>query len=155
MGIEIDFAKYDDLENILNLVKELAEYEKMPEAVSASLADYQKAFDQKRIFILKATKEKEIVGMAVYYYTFSTWKGRMMYLEDLYVKENARRNGVGKLIFDRLLQDCEEKDCILLKWQVLNWNEPAVRFYEKIGATIEKEWWNGKIYLPKYKHLQV
>lgn len=155
MDIQIDFGNYDDLPDILNLVKELAVYEKMPHAVSSSLRDYQNAFNENRIFILKATQDQEIIGMALYYYTFSTWKGRMMYLEDLYVKEKGRRHGVGKLLFDRLLQDCEEKDCVLLKWQVLDWNEPAIKFYEKIGATIEKEWWNGKMYLPKYKHLQV
>ena len=149
MDIKIQKAYKKDLPDVLNLVKELAIYEKMPHAVTATLDDYELALDENRIQILKAEKDGKMVGMALYYLTFSTWKGKMMYLEDLYVQEEYRRFGVGKMIFDALLQDCSDQNCILLKWQVLDWNVPAVRFYEKIGATIEKEWWNGKIYLRK------
>ncbi len=77
--------------------------------------------------------------------TFSTWKGKMLYLEDFVVKEAFRKKGVGQVLWNKYIDIAKEKDCALVKWQVLDWNEPAVKFYEKNGATIEKEWWNGKI----------
>jgi len=146
MDILVRKAKRDDLKTILDLVVELAVYEKEPDAVTASLADYQLAFDKQRIQILVAEDAGKIVGMTLYYLTFSTWKGKMMYLEDFVVNEAYRRTGVGELLWHALKEDCKRQKCILLKWQVLDWNEPAIKFYEKHGATIEKEWWNGKIY---------
>ena len=139
-------AVRNDLQAVLDLVVELAIYENEPEAVTASLLDYQLAFDENRIQIIVAEDESKIVGIALYYLTFSTWKGKMMYLEDFVVSESYRRTGVGELIWEALKEDCKRQKCILLKWQVLDWNEPAIKFYEKHNATIEKEWWNGKIY---------
>jgi len=139
-------AVRNDLQAVLDLVVELAIYENEPEAVTASLLDYQLAFDENRIQIIVAEDESKIVGIALYYLTFSTWKGKMMYLEDFVVSESYRRTGVGELIWEALKEDCKRQKCILLKWQVLDWNEPAIKFYEKHHATIEKEWWNGKIY---------
>lgn len=149
MNISISKASKIDLPQVLGLVQELATYEKMPDAVTAVIEDYEAAMEENRIYVLKAENEGKMVGMALYYLTFSTWKGKMMYLEDFYVQEEYRKFGIGKMIFDALLEDCAAKNCILLKWQVLDWNIPAIKFYEKIGATIEKEWWNGKIYLQK------
>jgi len=139
-------AVRNDLQAVLDLVVELAIYENEPEAVTASLSDYQLAFDENRIQIIVAEDESKIVGIALYYLTFSTWKGKMMYLEDFVVSESYRRTGVGELIWEALKEDCKRQKCILLKWQVLDWNKPAIKFYEKHHATIEKEWWNGKIY---------
>jgi GNAT superfamily N-acetyltransferase len=85
--------------------------------------------------------------MVIYYETFSTWKGRMLYLEDFYVKETARRFGVGQKLFNAFHETAREKDCKITKWQVLDWNIPAVKFYKKNNAIIEKEWWNVKIFL--------
>ena len=148
--INVRKATTEDLQAVLNLVIELAIYEKEPDAVTATLEDYQLAFDEQRIQILVAEDQGRVVGMALYYLTFSTWKGKMMYLEDFVVTESYRRKGVGELIWDALTQDSKEQNCILLKWQVLDWNEPAIKFYKKVNATIEKEWWNGKIYFEKY-----
>lgn len=77
---------------------------------------------------------------------WSTWKGKMLYLEDFVVKENVRGHGVGKLLFDALIAEAKRLDCVMMKWQVLDWNIPAIRFYEKYDTVFDKEWWNGKIY---------
>lgn len=146
MKISIRKATRVDLRAALDLVIELAVYEEEPDAVTASIEDYQLAFDENRIQILVAEDAGNIVGMALYYLTFSTWKGKMMYLEDFVVTESYRRTGVGEMIWQALTEDCKRQKCILLKWQVLDWNQPAINFYKKNNATIEKEWWNGKIY---------
>ena len=138
-------AKITDFEAIIDLVKELAEYENEPNAVTSKLEDYVHAFNQNDIYVLVAEEEDEIIGMALYYKAFSTWKGPMMYLEDFVVKSNSRRKGIGQQLFDAFLQDSKDRGAIMVKWQVLDWNELAINFYQKNGATIEKEWLNGKI----------
>ncbi len=143
--IRIRFAESADLEAIRALVVELAIFEKEPDAVLATQNDYQEAFNSGLIEVYVAETEGKIVGMSLFYDTFSTWKGKMLYLEDFVVKETYRSKGVGKLLFDKTLSYAKESGCKLMKWQVLDWNEGAVKFYEREGATIEKEWWNGKI----------
>ncbi len=147
MEIKVRKAKREDLGTILKLVVELAVFEKEPEAVTATIGDYEKAWDSGLIDCIVATDDEKIVGTALFYDTFSTWKGKMLYLEDFVVNENYRSKGIGKMIYDRLFAEAEERGSILVKWQVLDWNEGAVRFYEREGATIEKEWWNVKKYL--------
>jgi GNAT superfamily N-acetyltransferase len=138
-------AQVDDLSDILSLVQDLAIYEKEPDAITTDLNEYKKCFEEGIFEAILAKKEENTIGMALYYTTFSTWKGCMIYLEDFIVKEPFRQSGVGAMIFDRLLTISKEKDAKLVKWQVLDWNTPAVKFYEKNGAVIEKNWWNGKI----------
>lgn len=142
-------AVYDDLEAVHELVRELAIYEKAEAEFTASLADYQSDWNDGIFEVLVAEEADEIFGMALYYLTYSTWKGRMMYLEDFVVKEAARQGGIGQVLFDAFLKEAKKEGCRLTKWQVLDWNEPALRFYEKNKATIEKEWWNGKLFLEK------
>ena len=146
-NVKIRKARREDLEAILELVVELAVFEKEPEAVTATLSDYEKAWDSRLIDCIVATAEEKIIGVALYYDTFSTWKGKMMYLEDFVVSAKHRGQGVGKMIYDELFKEAERRSAILVKWQVLDWNEGAVRFYEREGATIEREWWNVKKYL--------
>ena len=146
-SIKIRSAQDQDIESIHALVVELAIYEKEPNAVTASLEDYKVHFKEGIFSALVAEINDEIVGMALYYMTYSTWKGKMLYLEDFVVKQNSRRKGIGQKLFHGFLEEAKNQGCILTKWQVLDWNEPAVKFYEKIGATIEKNWWNGKLYL--------
>jgi len=81
--------------------------------------------------------------------SYSTWKGKMLYLEDFVVKETFRQKGVGQLLFDAYLAVAKEKKAVMVKWQVLDWNEPALNFYERNNAIIEKNWWSGKIFLEK------
>jgi len=134
-----------DLQGVYDMVKGLAEFEKEPEAVISSLEDYNTAFDTGLISTLIAEKDQQMVGMALYYDTFSTWRGKMLYLEDFYVKPEFRSQGIGDMIFDAVVEESLERKCRILKWQVLDWNEGAIKFYERKKATIEKNWWNGKI----------
>jgi GNAT superfamily N-acetyltransferase len=145
--VTIRQAERRDIPSIFALVQELALYENAPEAVITSVKTYEEDFDESHFEALVAEIEGEIIGMALYYMTFSTWKGKMLYLEDFVVKETHRRYGAGQLLFDAFLAKAKEKKCSLVKWQVLDWNEPAIRFYEKNNAIIEQEWWNGKIFL--------
>ena len=141
----IRFAESADLEAIRDLVIELAIFEKEPEAIIATNEDYMKAYKSGLIKVLVAEIDADIVGMALFYDTFSTWKGKMLYLEDFVVKEAHRSAGIGKQLFDATLAYAQMSGCKLIKWQVLDWNERAINFYEREGATIEREWWNGKI----------
>ncbi len=138
-------ATKQDLQAVLDLVNELALYEKAPQEVTVTLADYEKDFENKVFDIILAEEENEIVGLAFYYMAYSTWKGKMLYLEDFVVKEGLRGNGIGKLLFKAFLEEAQNLGASLAKWQVLDWNKPAINFYEKYNSTIEKEWYNGKI----------
>jgi GNAT superfamily N-acetyltransferase len=140
-------ATLTDMAACLDLVVELAVYERQPEAVTATLEDYERNFLAKTFDVLVAEQDEKVIGMALFYLTWSTWRGRMMYLEDFVVTESARKSGVGQLLFDAFLAKAKAENCVLAKWQVLDWNEPALRFYEKNEAIIEKEWWNGKLFI--------
>lgn len=146
-SIHIRRGNANDLSAIHDLVRELAIYEKEEAELTASLEDYQRDFAANIFECLVAEEGGKVIGMCLYYLTYSTWKGRMLYLEDFVVSEAYRRTGLGQLLFDKLQERARELECRLLKWQVLDWNEPAVRFYEKNGAIIEKGWWNGKLFL--------
>ena len=141
----IRFAQKADLEAILGLVHELAVFEKEPEAVTATLSDYVQAFESGLIHSQVAEVGGEIVGMVLYYDTFSTWRGKMLYLEDFVVREKYRGRGIGQDLFDATLQAAKDRGCVMMKWQVLDWNAGAIKFYERNKATIEREWLNGKI----------
>lgn len=145
--IQIRKATKADIPAIFALVQELALYEKAPEAVITSVAIYERDFEEGIFEALVAEKDNMVVGMALYYMAYSTWKGRMLYLEDFVVQEPFRRFGAGQMLFDAFLEVAKQKEASLVKWQVLDWNEPAIRFYEKNKAIIETEWWNGKIFL--------
>lgn len=146
MQITIRKATSKDLDDLLQLVRELAHFEKAPDEVWATLEDYERGFTNNDFESIVATDtDGTVLGTVIFYLTWSTWKGRMLYLEDFIVKREARHQGIGAILFDAFLKRAKELECRLVKWQVLDWNEPAIRFYEKMGATIEKEWWNGKI----------
>ncbi len=144
-NIEIRKANRDDLQSIHNLVIELAIYEKEPDAVTTTLSDYEEAFDSGLIICNVATIYDVIVGMTLSYDYFSTWNGKGFYLEDFYVQPDYRRFGLGKILFDQFLSDARERGSKIVKWQVLDWNEPAIKFYEKNHATFETNWWNCKL----------
>lgn len=142
-------AETKDLPVIHDLVMELAVYEKAGHEFTATLEDYQKNFEAGVFEVIVAEKKQEVVGMVLYYLTYSTWKGRMLYLEDFVVRSAFRRLGIGQILFDAFLERAKALDCTMTKWQVLDWNEPAVKFYEKNKAIIEKEWWNAKVFFEK------
>ncbi|MEY4925988.1 MAG: hypothetical protein RI894_424 [Bacteroidota bacterium] len=137
-----------DMPDVHSLVYELAVYEKEPESVTATVADYIRDFNDGVFKVLIAENEAgEVVGMMLYYIAYSTWRGKMVYLDDFVVRETARGQGIGQILWNALLAESRNLGARLLKWQVLDWNEPAVRFYERADAIIEKEWWNGKVFL--------
>jgi GNAT superfamily N-acetyltransferase len=140
-------AKKEDIPAIFGLVQELALYERAPEAVITSVEIYLQDFENRIFDAHVAEMDGKVVGMILYYMAYSTWKGRMLYLEDFYVQEAYRRYGIGQQLFDTFLEEGRRQDASLVKWQVIDWNDPALQFYEKNSAIIEKEWWNGKIFL--------
>ncbi|MCB9301482.1 MAG: GNAT family N-acetyltransferase [Lewinellaceae bacterium] len=144
--ILIRLGTKEDLPDVHKLVYELAVYEKAPEELVATVEDYHRDFEAGIFETLVAEAGGDIIGMALYYMTYSTWKGRMLYLEDFVVQEPHRRRGIGRQLFEAFLNRAREKECRLAKWQVLDWNEPALDFYRKFDAAIETNWWNGKIF---------
>lgn len=142
-NVTISEAGYSDLESIRKLVVSLAVFEKEPDAVLCTLEEYQQSYSNQDIFIYKAELDGKIVGMALYYYIFSTWKGKSLYLEDFIVDEKYRSLGIGKSLFTKVVDKAKSEGCRQMKWQVLDWNKGAVKFYEKAGANIDKTWWNG------------
>src|ERR1035437_352971 len=140
-------AKKEDCQRLLELVNELALYEKMPEDVTVTLEEFEDAgFGEKPIWKAFVVEDDGIIlGFALYYIRYSTWKGCRMYLEDLIVTEAARGKGIGKLLFDRLIAEAKELGFNGMTWQVLDWNEPALNFYRKYEANIEAGWLNGSL----------
>lgn len=132
---------------IMGLVQELAEYEKEPDAVINTPQNLAKDLFEDKIcdcFVLEV--EGIIRGMALYYISYSTWKGRCLYLEDLYIQPEFRRNNFGQNLFNKLVEEAKKMGVKRMDWQVLEWNDPAIKFYEKIGATLDPEWWNGRLF---------
>lgn len=144
MNITIRKAERNDIPAIYDLVKALAIYEKEPNAVTATLDTYYEVYDDDLIDSHVAEIDHQIIGMSLYYMTFSTWKGKMLYLEDLYVQESYRTQGIGQRLLDAFLAEAKYKNCSMVKWQVLDWNTPAIEFYKKNEVTIETEWLNCK-----------
>ena len=145
MKIEIRKANLADMGKVLEMIKELALYERAPEEVWATTDMYEAGF-QKGIFeVLLALFNEKIIGCAMYYPCWSSWKGKMYYLEDFIISQPYRKKGVGQTLFNASLEEAKKNNCTLVKWQVLDWNEPALNFYRKNHAVIEKTWWNGKI----------
>lgn len=134
----------DDLPQVLGLIQELAEYERAPLEVTNTLADMQRdGFGENPIFrFFVAENESGIVGIALYYTAYSTWKGKTIYLEDLVVTEKLRRAGIGRKLFDAVAAEAKALGAKRFRWQVLEWNEPAIAFYNKIGAELDDEWIN-------------
>lgn len=147
MNIQIRKANVSDMADIYNLVYELAVFEKEPTAMTISVDEYIQAFNEKLIDAFVAVDNQKIIGIALYYMTFSTWKGKCLYLEDFYVQPAFRKDGIGQLLFDAYLTEAKLLGARQTKWQVLDWNEVGLNFYKKNNATIEKNWWNGKIVL--------
>ena len=146
MQVIIRKAKVTDMEAIHALVKELAEYEKGLHRVTTSAESYRKDFEEGVFDAYVAEVNNEIVGMALYYMNFSTWRGKMLYLEDFIVKDSMRGNGIGAKLFDAFVEEAKRQDCSMAKWQVLDWNEPAINFYKKYDVVFDKEWIDCKVY---------
>lgn len=136
-----------DLPRILELVYELAVYERAPEMVTAGLDTYSSSFKKGHFDALVAILAGEIVGTAIYYRRFSTWRGPFLYLEDFIVTESMRRRGIGKLLFEAFLDEARKMGFHFCLWSVLEWNETAINFYNKYDVIYDKEWYNVKLFL--------
>lgn len=147
MNAAIREARLADCSRILELINELAVYERAPEEVTVTLAEFEDAgFGQKPVWkAFVAELDETIVGFALYYVRYSTWKGCRLYLEDFIVTDSHRGKGIGKQLFDTVVLEAHEKGFNGMTWQVLDWNEPALNFYKKYEAGVEAGWLNGSL----------
>lgn len=147
MEIKIRRAKKKDCVRLLQLIQELAEYEKAPNEVTVTLSHFMESgFGEHPVWwAFVAEVQGIVIGMALYYVRYSTWKGQRMYLEDILVTEEMRGNKIGSQLFETLIKEAKEKKFTGINWQVLEWNEPAIHFYKKYNAQFDPEWHNGSI----------
>ncbi len=146
-NFELRKAQKGDCEQMMQLIKELAVYEKAPDEVTVSMEHFvESGFGAEPVWgAFVAEVDDEIVGMSLYYVRYSTWKGKRLYLEDLIVTEEFRGKGLGKILFDKTIEYGKEKGYSGMMWQVLDWNEPAIHFYKKYNAKFDGEWLNTSI----------
>jgi GNAT superfamily N-acetyltransferase len=144
-------AVKEDMGQVASLIKALAEYEKEGDEAELTSEDLIKdGFGDRAAFECLVAEEKgDVQGMAIFYPRYSTWKGRTLYLEDLVVKESERGKGLGKALFMALIEVCRKEGYRRLEWQVLDWNEPAIKFYEALGSQFDSSWLNGRITFPE------
>ena len=171
MEIQIRRAVKEDCPRLLELITELAIYEKAPDDVTVTFEHFlESGFGENPVWwafvatsnlsaLPNAEREippsppvekglgDEVVGFALYYIRYSTWKGQAMYLEDIIVTEAMRGKKIGKLLFERLIEEAKEKKYNRIIWQVLKWNEPAINFYRKYNAEFDGEWFNCSVYV--------
>lgn len=136
-----------DIPQVLELVKELAVYEKALDQVSNTIeAMEEDGFGANPIFgMFVAEEQGQIVGISIFYYRYSTWKGKRMYLEDIVVTENKRGTGLGKQLFEKTIEEGKSNNCTGMMWQVLDWNKSAIEFYKKYNTSFDEEWLNCHI----------
>ncbi len=147
MSIQLRQAQKNDIPAIIDLIKELALYEKAPHEVTITQEMLERdGFGEHPLFwVILAEENNEVLGMSFYYIRYSTWKGPCLYLEDIIVKESQRCKGIGKLLMDATIEKAKEMKVALMVWQVLDWNEPAINFYKKYNTEFDGEWVNCKL----------
>ena len=141
MEFTIRSAAEEDFPAILSLIKELAEYERAPGKVTNSVEQMKEEKELFRCFVAE-TVDGDIVGMALYFLAYFTWVGKSLYLEDIYVKEPFRQHRIGSALLRKVFEVARAERCRRVRWQVLDWNEPAIAFYRKCGADLDGEWIN-------------
>lgn len=148
MQIQIRKGEIEDIPQVLDLIKELADYEKAPEEVITNAEQMiHDGFGENPSYKLLVADDNGIIqGIAVYFIKYSTWKGKGIYLDDIVVREKMRNKGIGKKLFDAVIEDCKQNRCRQLHWQVLDWNEPAISFYKKYQPQFDSGWINCKIH---------
>lgn len=144
MSYIIRHADENDVPGIMNLIRELAAFEKAPEAVINTeenlLNDGFGKHPVYKALVAEMADTGEVVGMALYFVMYSTWKGRVLYLDDLMVTERYRNNGIGRRLMDEFLKEAQQMGVHQVRWHVLDWNTPAVEFYKTLGADFEPQW---------------
>lgn len=151
MDVVIRQVTETDLPTVLQLIRDLAVYEREPNAVVVTEETFQAYFRDKKFESLVAEMEGKVVGIALYYTAYSTWKGPYIYLEDFIITESLRGKGIGKALLRALVQVAEDRKSPYIKWQVLDWNEPAIKFYENIQAELSSEWVTGWLHKDRFK----
>src|SRR6478609_6552321 len=154
--VNIRIGTKQDLPRVLELVKELALYERAPHEVTNTVERMERdGFGPNPIYgLFVAENARGIVGISVYYWRYSTWKGKRLYLEDIIVTEKERGKGIGKLLFDRTMQHAVDENCSGMLWQVLDWNEPAINFYRKnYSPRFDNGWLNTSLEIDEIKKL--
>ncbi|MBD3636162.1 MAG: GNAT family N-acetyltransferase [Crocinitomicaceae bacterium] len=148
-SVSIRQAKAKDMPEVLELIRELAIYEHAEDQVTNSVDQLvEDGFGSHPKFeCVVAEINNHVIGFALFYTSYSTWKGTCLYLEDLLVTEKMRRKGIGKMLFDAVLDIAKSRGAKRFEWQVLDWNEPTINFYKKYNADLDPEWINGKIFL--------
>ncbi len=147
MKKQIREATEKDCEFILQMIHDLAEYEKAPEEVEITAEQLKKdGFSNNPLYKALITEiDDKPVGMALYYNRYSTWKGRNLYLEDFYVMPEYRGHGLGIMMMKKLAQIAVKTKCYRFEWQCLDWNEPSLKFYKSLGADLDSEWVNCRV----------
>ena len=151
--IKIRKAKKEDCAEMMKLIRELALFEKAPEQVTVNMRHFRESGFGKRLvwyaFVAMertpGKKKETMLGLSLYYFRYSTWKGTRLYLEDLIVTEAARGKGIGKQLFEKTLEETKKRKLSGMVWQVLDWNEPAIAFYKKYGSSFDAGWVNCSV----------
>lgn len=153
--INIRPGKKEDLPGVLELIKELALFERAPHEVTNTLSRLEEdGFGPHPVYgFFIAEIGGMIIGLSLYYWRYSTWKGKRLYLEDIIVTESHRGKGAGKLLFEITMRKALDEKCTGMMWQVLDWNEPAINFYRKYGAKLDGEWLNCNMEADQIKSL--
>jgi GNAT superfamily N-acetyltransferase len=151
MNITIRKGTDADFPAILSLIRELASFEKAPEKVTNTVELMEREKEFFHCFVAE-TMDKEIVGMALYFFAYYTWVGKSLYLDDLYVKDSFRKHKIGSALLSRIFEVARSEDCKRVRWQVLNWNKNAIQMYNKYGAEIDDEWLNCSFDLDSIKN---
>lgn len=140
-------AEPSDLIQVYELIRELAIFEKEPDQPSNPIKKFiaEGTCKNPRYQVILAEEDGVVVGIALYYFGYSTWKGPLIYLDDLVVKEAYRKRGIGKMLMDEMIQICKEEKVAQLRWQVLDWNENAINFYKKYPVIFDPQWITIKI----------
>lgn len=142
MNFKIRKAQKEDMPQVLKLIQELAVYEKEPDAVEVDVQNLEQyGFGKEAIFrCYVAEVNTQIIGMALFYYRYSTWKGKTIHLEDLIVNKKYRGKGVGMALYKKVMAAAKSERIKRVEWAVLDWNQPAIEFYEKTGADVMRDW---------------
>ena len=144
--IQIRKARIGDETDIYELIKELAVYENSPDSVTNTIPELKKhLFEEKICDALIAEDNNKVVGFTLFYISYSTWKGKCLYLEDFYVKKNYRKHGIGSLLFNGTIEIAKSIKAQRMDWQVLEWNDIAINFYKKHNTQLDSGWINGRI----------
>ena len=139
MNLNIRRATTEDFPAILSLIKDLAEFEKAPEKVTNTVEQMESEQDLFNCFVAE-NSEHGIIGMAIYFFAYYTWVGKSLYLDDIYVRKEFRGQKTGTGLLKKIFEVANEEGCKRVRWQVLNWNRPAIEMYRKCGAVIDDEW---------------